>query len=287
MTDAAPAAVVVLAAGEGTRMRSAHPEGAARDRRAQPARARAGRAPARSAPDHLARRGRATAATQVAAHLGRRSPRTPRRSCRTSSAAPATPSGCALEALPGPRRAPSWSSAATPRCSRAETLAALVAEHAEARRRRHRAHRRRRRPDRLRPDRPRRRRRRSTAIVEERDADRRSSGRSPRSTPGSTPSTRPRCGTRWAGSAPTTPGRGVPHRRRRPAARRRAARSARADRRATPSRPLGVNDRVQLAAAAARAAATGSLDGLDARRGHGRRPGDDLDRRRRRRSRPT
>ena len=62
------------------------------------------------------------------------------------------------------------------------------------------------------------------AIVEDATPPRRS-GPSTRSTPASTPSTAPCWPTRSSGSPPTTPGRGVPHRRRRPSCAATATRS--------------------------------------------------------------
>ena len=92
-----PTAVVVLAAGEGTRMRSAHAEGAAPDRPAHPARARRCTPPrgagTRTTSSSWSGHGR----EEVGTRLPLSAPSSAARSappCRSSSAAPGTP--CAL-----------------------------------------------------------------------------------------------------------------------------------------------------------------------------------------------
>ena len=98
MTTARPAAVIVLAAGEGTRMKSADPQGPAPDRRPHPARPRP-----RRRPRHRARApGRRRAARARPGRRARRRgrPRAPSSPTRTTSRAPGAPSECALDALP-------------------------------------------------------------------------------------------------------------------------------------------------------------------------------------------
>ena len=230
MSSTRPAAVIVLAAGEGTRMKSATPKvlhaiggrsllGHAHGRgpRARP-RAPRRRRPARARPGRRARRrGRPGGASSPT---------------RTRSRAPAAPSRCGLAALPGRlHRHRAWSPTATCRCSTPSTLRALV----------DRARRERRPPSPssppTSPTRP------ATAgscatptgdVVAHRRAEgrrRRRSARSARSTPASTPSTRAR------------------------AARRARPRSAPTTRRARCTSPTSLGDRARPTAAGSRRAA--------------------------------
>ena len=174
---------------------------------------------------------------------------------------------------------------ATCRCSPAHTLAALVADARGRRGGGHRAHRRRRRPDRLRPRRPRRGRRRAARSSSTRTPTARSArsseinsgiyafdgaGAARRRSAGSTPTTRRvRCTSPTSSASPATTGCTV---------------------QALPIEDTwqveGVNDRVQLATLGAELNRR-LLHGVDAGRGHRRRPGDDLGGRRRPSSRPT
>ena len=254
MTDAHPTAVVVLAAGEGTRMQLGPPQGAARDGRAHAARPRArrGRPAGRR---HHAGRGRRTAGTRspptsprsrrtrcrvvqdrAARHRARRPGRAarPRRTSTGTVAAccPATPRCCA------PRRCAGWSRstrAAAPSrpCSPPSlpdpTGYGRVLRGADG------------------------------AVARDRraqDADRRAAGRR-RDQHRACTRSRPAPLRGRAGPAVhrQRPGRGVPDRRRRPVRRGRAHRRRAAS--PTRSRPPGVNDRVQLAGRAPGATTTG------------------------------
>ena len=138
-----------------------------------------------------------------------------------------------------------------------------------------------RRPDRARPDRPR---PRTAALERDRRGarrDRRRSARSARSTPASTRST-PRLLRAGAGQADhrQRPGRGVPHRRRRPARRGRARRS-RAHRRRRRRRDARLQRPGRAGRRCGRCCATGSTTSWMRAGVTHRRPGDHLDRRHR------
>ena len=168
MTDARPTAVVVLAAGEGTRMRSATPKVL----HALGGRTCSGTCwppPRRSAPDAPSSSS-APAGSAVDAHLAEIAPaRAPGRAGRAARHRPRRPRS-RWTRCPSVDGTGGGAATATCRCCGRRRCAALVDEHHERRRGRHRADRRGARPDRLRPDRPRRRAARSAAIVEQRDA---------------------------------------------------------------------------------------------------------------------
>ena len=153
------AAVIILAAGEGKRMRSATPKVLHEIGGRTPGRARGRRRAARSTPSGSSSSS-GTAGTRSAAHLAADRARRRASPSRRSSTAPVTRSQCALAAGRRPSHAGTVvvTYGDVPLLT-GETLAELVALHHEPRRRGHRADRACRRPDRVRPDRARRRRR--------------------------------------------------------------------------------------------------------------------------------
>ena len=249
-----PLSAVVLAAGEGTRMRSDRPK---------PLHLLCGRAMLLYVLDALAD----CAVERVVVVVGHGAERVTKKlqdeaarpACSTSSsstcsAAPATPSAVGLTALPRRRRRRRRRRVVLPGDTpllRPDTVAALVAEHRETGAACTLLTARARRPDRLRPGRPGQgrpgrphRRAASTppttsATIDEINTSiycfRRSAAR-----PGAAPA-QPR----------QRPGRVLPDRRRRGARTTPATRSPRSWSPTTPARPQGVNDRVQLAAAEA------------------------------------
>ena len=243
VTDARPTAVVVLAAGQGTRMRSSTPKVL----HALGGRTLLGHvlaAPSRSAP------ARTVVVVGAGRERGRGAPRprsrpAPSRSSRTSSAAPGTRPRSRWTPCPT-STAPCWCSTATPRCC-GRRRCARWSRRTGRRRGAHRAHRGAADPTGLgrivRADAARSARSSRSATPPT------SSGRSARSTPASTRSTPARCGTRWPGCPPptrrarsTSPTSSACFVARRPAGRRASLAAGR-------GRPPGCNDRVELAAA--------------------------------------
>ncbi len=189
-----PIAVVVLAAGEGTRMKSGAAEGAARFRRPLAARPRAGRERAARHRTHRVVIGHRR--DEVAGHLDRTRPAGDDRRAGASSTAPGTRFGwpwrhCRTTPTGTDRRAARrYAPAATGEPARPAGRAPSQRRHGDA------ADQRPRRSDRLRPGDP----LAASAVervVEQKDAERgRAGGRGVAAA--STPSTDRRCATRWA-----------------------------------------------------------------------------------------
>ena len=143
MTFPRPAAVIVLAAGEGTRMRSATPKVLHRDRRPHPARPRDRRRPRRSTPSTSSSSSgtSATASPRTSREVDAAAPWSP---TRTRSRAPAAPTECALDALPGDLDGTVLVTYGdVPLLDRRRRCTTLLEAHAASRQRGHRAHRRR------------------------------------------------------------------------------------------------------------------------------------------------
>ena len=276
-----PAAVIVLAAGEGTRMKSRDPEGPARASAAARLLGHALAAARGSSPSTWSWWS-ATAATRSSPHLAEVDAR--RRCRRPGRAARHRPRrrSARCDGLPADaRRHGRRHLRRRPAAHRRHAARAASPTHERARQRGHG-------PDRrvadptgygriVRDGR----RRASRAIVEHKDADRGAAGDHRDQLRHLRLRRAPCCATRSAGSAPTTPRASstsptsLAHRRATPADRVGALPRRR------PWQIEGVNDRVQLAALGARAEPPRLARALDARRRHGRRPGDDLGRRRR------
>ena len=280
MTTARPAAVIVLAAGEGTRMKSAVSQGPARHRRPHPARARH-----RGRPRHRRRAPVAWSSGTSATSSRRTSPRsppTPSSPTRTSVKGTGRATECALDALPGDlrrhrarhvrRRAAAVRATPCTGCSRrtptSGSAATVITADAA-------------------PTRPATAGSCATPTARSPGSSSRrtpptSSGRSARSTPASTPSTATVLRDALAQRGHRQrPGREVPHRRLAHRPRRRAA-GSRAHLLDDLWQTEGVNDRVQLAAARAPSSTAGSSSGWMRDGVTVRRPRHHLDRRRRR-----